>query len=66
MFVDFKKAFDSVEWEFLFKTLDKFNFGHDFQKLIKLLCVQPSAFVKNNGYLPEEFNIYCGVHQGCP
>ena len=66
MFVDFKKAFDSVEWEFLFKTLDKFNFGCDFQKWIKLLYVQPSAFVKNNGYLSEEFNIYCGVRQGCP
>ena len=66
MFVDFKKAFDSIEWEFLFKTLDKFNFGCDFQKWIKLLYVQPSAFVKNNGYLSEEFNIYCGVRQGCP
>ena len=66
MFVDFKKSFDSVEFEFLFKTIDKFNFGQDFQKWIKLLRIQPSAFVKNNGYLSEEINIYCGVRQGCP
>ena len=65
MFVYFKKAFDSVEWEFLFKTL---NLTLDMisKNWIKLLYVQPSAFVKNNGYFAEEFNIYCGIRQGCP
>ena len=30
LFIDFHKAFDSVEWEFLFKCLEAFNFGPDF------------------------------------
>ena len=30
IFIDFQKAFDSVEWEFLFKCLEAFNFGPDF------------------------------------
>ena len=27
MFLDFEKAFDSVEWSFIWKTLSSFNFG---------------------------------------
>ena len=27
IFIDFKKAFDSVDWNFLAKVLDAFNFG---------------------------------------
>ena len=30
IFIDFQKAFDSVEWGFLIKCLEKFNFGPDF------------------------------------
>jgi len=26
-FIDFQKAFDTMEWEFLFKYLEAFNFG---------------------------------------
>ena len=37
LFADFKKAFDSLEWNFLFGVLQKFNFGEDFQKWVKLL-----------------------------
>ena len=35
--IDFEKAFDSVEWPFLLKTLKAFNFGNNFLHWIKIL-----------------------------
>ena len=32
LFIDFKKAFDSIEWSFLHKALQSFNFGPDLTK----------------------------------
>ena len=34
LFVDFEKAFDFLEWNFIVKFLEKFNFGQDFIKWI--------------------------------
>ena len=64
VFVDFKKAFDSIEWDFLFKTLSKFNFGQEFQQWIKLLYVKNISLVKNSGYFSEEFKISQGSFAG--
>jgi hypothetical protein len=35
--IDFEKAFDSISWEFMFKTLEKMNFGKDFINWVKIL-----------------------------
>jgi len=35
LFIDFQKAFDSVEKEFLIESLKKFNFGRDFLQWVK-------------------------------
>ena len=64
--LDFKKAFDSLEWNFIFKTLEAFNFGDSFINWIKTIYNSPEACIKNNGYLSETFEITRGVRQGCP
>ncbi len=66
VFLDFKKAFDSIEWNFIFESLNQFNFGDSFIKWIKLLYNKPQICIKNNGHLSEQFEIYKGVRQGCP
>ena len=64
--VDFRKAFDSIEWEFLFKTLEKFNFGNMFMRWIKILYTDISSCVGNNGFYAGYFNLTRGIRQGCP
>ena len=64
--LDFTKAFDSIEWNFLYKTLQHFNFGESFIKWIKLLYHEPQASVKNNGYISDCFKMTRGIRQGCP
>ena len=34
LFLDFEKAFGSLEWDFLEKCLEKFNFGPDFRRWV--------------------------------
>ena len=46
LFLDFEKAFDSVEYNFMFKTLEKFNFGEQFINMIKLLYNKPVFKIK--------------------
>ena len=54
-FLDFEKAFDSVEWNFLHKCLDVFNFGSDFKKWVSLLYTDISSCVSNNGVHSDFF-----------
>ena len=35
IFIDFHKAFDSLEWDFLYKCLEAFNFGEAFMRWVK-------------------------------
>ena len=63
--IDFEKAFDSIEHDFLYKVLEKFNFGKNFIEWIKVLYANPIFKIKNNGWLSEDCNLNRGVRQGC-
>ena len=64
--LDQEKAFDQVEWEFLFCTLERLGFGPSFCKWVQTLYSGVQSSVIVNGYLSEFFNLQRGVCQGCP
>lgn len=64
--VDFDKAFDFVNWEFLDSILSQMNYGLKWRSWIRG-CLQSSrASVIVNGTPTEEFDITKGVRQGDP
>ena len=64
--VDFRKAFDSLNWNFMIEVLKKLNFGPSFINMIKTLYANPTIQIKNNGHFSKEIKIEKGVKQGCP
>ena len=66
IFLDFKKAFDSVEWSYLNAALELFNFGPDILNWIKIIYNDASSCVVNNGHGSTFFPLQRGVRQGCP
>ena len=51
--IDFEKAFDSLEWSQINRTLEFFNFGSDLIKWTKLLYKGCSSKIQNNGCVTQ-------------
>lgn len=64
--MDAEKAFDRVEWEYLFETLQRFGFGSCFLSWVKLLYACPSAMVLTNNHYSKPFRLHRGTRRGCP
>ena len=65
-FVDFEKAFDSIEWIFVKKTLEKFNFGQTIINWFEIIYTNPNIKIKNNGWFSDTIYPQRGLKQGCP
>ena len=64
VFIDFKKAFDSVEWSFLYQCLEIFKFGPDFIRWVKTFYKNIQSCTINNGMASNFFSLERGVRQG--
>ena len=64
--VDFEKAFDSIDWNYLWEALESFNIPKSFIDMIKLLYNDIESCVKNNGTSTPYFKVSRGVRQGDP
>ena len=66
MLIDFEKAFDSISWSFIRKSLEFFGFGPDIQNWVNIFYKDISACVAINGNYTGWFQIQRGVRQGDP
>lgn len=65
LFLDFYKAFDSVEHPFILKALKYFGFGHKFIKLIDMLYNDINSSVSLPWGTSKRFDVERGIRQGC-
>ena len=64
--LDQEKAFDRVDWPFMYATLRRIGFGPSFVKWVNLFYTGVQSAVNVNGYLSSFFSLSRGVRQGCP
>ena len=64
--LDFEKAFDRVEHDYLFGILRRYGFGDNFVKWITILYRGAITRIQCNGFLTECFKITRSIRQGCP
>lgn len=50
LFLDFKTAFDSVSWSFMFAVLEKFGFNKSFIDWVKVIYKNISACIINDSW----------------
>lgn len=66
LFLDFQKAFDRVNWEYLFRLLARMGFGPNFIGWVRLLYTKPQAHLLLNGNIQPALYPTRGVKQGDP
>lgn len=66
LFLDFYKAFDTIEHNFIFKSAEKFGFGNFFCKAIKTLYYNCNSTIKLKYGTSPRFYLSRGIRQGCP
>lgn len=64
--LDATKAFDSIDWNYLWAVLKKFGFGPTYISWVHLLYSQPQAAIRAFGTLSHGFPLRRGTRQGCP
>ena len=66
LLIDFEKAFDSLEWDYLKLILTAYNFGPEFISGFSTLYANSNSCVINNGFFTNFFDISRSCRQGDP
>ena len=66
LMIDFEKAFDSVAWDYIDKTLMFFGFGDSIRKWVKTFHNNVSSTINQGGNLSNFLKVKRGCRQGDP
>ena len=66
LLIDFEKAYDSINFKFINKCLNFFNFGEDIIKWVEILLYNFNAVINHCGNMSQSFEIERGCRQGDP
>lgn len=61
-----EKAFDRLEWDYLWALLGHMGLGEQFIMYIKVLYANPGAMFSSGNACSPHFPIFRGSRQGCP
>ncbi len=64
--IDFGKAFDSLNWNLLFKSLKHVNLRNTFISYVKTMYTDIESTVLNNDNTSKYFKLQRGLRPGCP
>ena len=64
LFIDFEKAFNSLDSNFMLKCLNVFGFGPSLIRWIEPFCTNISGCILNNRLCSSYFEVQRGVRQG--
>ena len=65
VFIDFQKAFDSVDRDVIWRLMYHYGFPPKFVTIIQQLYEDATCRVIHDGKLTEPFSVVTGVRQGC-
>jgi mannosylglycoprotein endo-beta-mannosidase len=66
LLLDFEKAFDRIEWNFLFTALSKLGFNNTWVRWVRTLYLHATFTIRINGEAGLVFQLARSVRQGCP
>ena len=65
-FLDFRKAYDTVSREFLFRVMGEVGAGEGLVRWARLMLTDTTTAAVVNGYVSKQLRYDEGVRQGCP
>lgn len=64
--LDFQKAFDNINHQYLFKTMNRMNIPEMIINVIRFMYSDAHSRIQVNGFFTKPIRLASGIRQGCP